>query len=159
MQKALADSGLPADALILEITESVLLGDADRPLEALRDLRDLGIRLALDDFGTGYSSLAYLTRLPLDILKLDRAFIARLVAGSQEAAVTAAIGHMAAAMGLTVIAEGVETSEQAGMLGGIGIDLAQGYFYARPMTPEALESHPYLAHALSRSVSAPVSAT
>jgi EAL domain-containing protein (putative c-di-GMP-specific phosphodiesterase class I) len=157
VQAALADSGLPAGALILEITESVLLGDADRPLEALRGLRDLGVRLALDDFGTGYSSLAYLTRLPLDILKLDRAFIARLVANSQEAAVTAAIGHMATALGLTVIAEGVETAEQAGMLGGLGVDLVQGYFYARPMTAAALERHPYLAYAPSFELDASVS--
>jgi diguanylate cyclase (GGDEF)-like protein len=145
VQKALADSGLPADALILEITESVLLGDAERPLEVLRALRSLGIRLALDDFGTGYSSLAYLTRLPLDILKLDREFIARLAPGSQETAVTAAIAQMAAAIGLTVIAEGVETAEQADVLRAIGINLAQGYHYARPMTPGALEGHPYLA--------------
>jgi EAL domain-containing protein (putative c-di-GMP-specific phosphodiesterase class I) len=145
VQTALADSGLPAAALILEVTESVLLGDADRPLEALRALRTLGVRLALDDFGTGYSSLAYLTRLPLDILKLDRAFIARLVPDSQEAAVTAAIAQMAVALGLTVIAEGVETAEQADMLAGIGVDLAQGYLYARPMTAEALEGHRYLA--------------
>ena len=144
VQSALADTGLPVDALILEITESVLLGDAERPLEALRDLRRLGIRLALDDFGTGYSSLAYLTRLPLDILKLDRAFIARLAPGSQETAVTAAIAQMAAAIGLTVIAEGVETAEQADVLDAIGIKLAQGYYFARPMTPAALESHPYL---------------
>ncbi|MEA2216193.1 MAG: hypothetical protein QOK19_1754, partial [Solirubrobacteraceae bacterium] len=144
VQTALADSGLPPDALILEVTESVLLGDADRPLEVLRDLRGLGIRLALDDFGTGYSSLAYLTRLPLDILKLDRAFIARLVPDSQEAAVTAAIAQMATALGLTVIAEGVETAAQADVLGGIGIGLAQGYLYARPMTAATLESHPYL---------------
>jgi diguanylate cyclase (GGDEF)-like protein/PAS domain S-box-containing protein len=143
VERALADSGLPAEALILEITESVLLGDAERPLEALRALRGLGIRLALDDFGTGYSSLAYLTRLPLDILKLDRAFIARLAPGSQETAVTAAIAHMAEAIGLTVIAEGVETDEQADALRGIGIDLAQGYLYARPMTPAAFESHPH----------------
>ncbi|MEA2422237.1 MAG: hypothetical protein QOF55_1336 [Thermoleophilaceae bacterium] len=145
VRTALTDSGLPAKALILEITESVLLGDAERPLETLRALRSLGIRLALDDFGTGYSSLAYLTRLPLDILKLDRAFIARLAPDSQEAAVTTAIAHMAVAIGLTVIAEGVETAEQADMLDAIGIDLAQGYFYARPMTSAALESHPYLA--------------
>ena len=141
----LAGSGLPAGALILEITESVLLGDAERPLEVLRALRRLGIRLALDDFGTGYSSLAYLTRLPLDILKLDRAFIARLAPHSQEAAVTAAIAQMAGAIGLTVIAEGVETAEQAEVLDAIGITIAQGYHFARPMTPEALESHPYLA--------------
>jgi diguanylate cyclase (GGDEF)-like protein len=145
VRTALADSGLPADALILEITESVLLGDAERPLEVLRALRSLGIRLALDDFGTGYSSLAYLTRLPLDILKLDREFIARLAPGSQETAVTAAIAQMAAAIGLTVIAEGVETAEQADVLRAIGINLAQGYHYARPMTPGALEGHPYLA--------------
>jgi diguanylate cyclase (GGDEF)-like protein/PAS domain S-box-containing protein len=147
VKAALAETGLPAAALILEITESVLLGDAERPLEALRALRDLGIRLALDDFGTGYSSLAYLTRLPLDILKLDRAFIARLAPGSQETAVTAAIAQMAEAIGLTVIAEGIETSEQADAVRGIGIDLAQGYLYARPMTPAALEAHPYLAKA------------
>jgi diguanylate cyclase (GGDEF)-like protein/PAS domain S-box-containing protein len=144
VQAALADSGLPADALILEITESVLLGDAARPLEALRALRDLGIRLALDDFGTGYSSLAYLTRLPLDILKLDRAFVARLAPGSQELAVTAAIAQMAAAIGLTVVAEGVENTEQADLLRAIGIKLAQGYLYARPMAPTALEQHEYL---------------
>jgi EAL domain-containing protein (putative c-di-GMP-specific phosphodiesterase class I) len=144
VRTALADSGLPADALILEITENVLLGDAERPLEVLRDLRGLGIRLALDDFGTGYSSLAYLTRLPLDILKLDRAFIARLAPGTQEAAVTAAIAQMAAAIGLTVIAEGVETAEQAAVLEAIGVGLAQGYRFARPMTPGALERHPYL---------------
>ena len=142
VQMALAASSLPADALILEITESVLLGDAERPLEVLRALRRLGIRLALDDFGTGYSSLAYLTRLPLDILKLDRAFIARLTAGSQEAAVTAAIIQMADAIGLTVIAEGVETAEQAEVLQAIGVELAQGYHFARPMTPEALAGPP-----------------
>ena len=145
VQAALAESGLPPGALILEITESVLLGDAARPLETLLVLRGLGIRLALDDFGTGYSSLAYLTRLPLDILKLDRAFIARLASGSQEAAVTAAIAQMAAAIGLTVVAEGVETAEQADVLREIGIELAQGYLYARPMTPAALERHRYLA--------------
>jgi diguanylate cyclase (GGDEF)-like protein/PAS domain S-box-containing protein len=145
VQTALADSGLPAEALILEITESVLLGDAERPLEVLRALRRLGIRLALDDFGTGYSSLAYLTRLPLDILKLDRAFVARLAPGSQEAAVTAAITQMAEAIGLTVIAEGVETAEQSEVLRGIGVGLAQGYHFARPMPAAALERHPYLA--------------
>jgi len=148
VQAALDGSGLPADALILEITESVLLGDAERPLEALRALRGLGIRLALDDFGTGYSSLAYLTRLPLDIVKLDRAFIAQLAPGSQEAAVTGAIAQMAGAIGVTVIAEGVETAEQAEVLTGLGINLAQGYHFARPMTPEALEAHPYLALSL-----------
>jgi EAL domain-containing protein (putative c-di-GMP-specific phosphodiesterase class I) len=145
VQAVLAGSGLPAGALILEITESVLLGDAERPLEVLRALRRLGIRLALDDFGTGYSSLAYLTRLPLDILKLDRAFIARLAPDSQEAAVTAAIAQMAGAIGLTVIAEGVETLEQADVLAALGVNVAQGYYFARPMTPAALELHPYLA--------------
>jgi diguanylate cyclase (GGDEF)-like protein/PAS domain S-box-containing protein len=145
VQMALAATGLPADALVLEITESVLLGDAERPLEVLRSLRRLGIRLALDDFGTGYSSLAYLTRLPLDILKLDREFIARLAPGSHEAAVTAAIVQMAGAIGLTVIAEGVETAEQAQVLEAIGVEFAQGYHFARPMTPAALEAHPYLA--------------
>ena len=145
VQTVLAASGLPADALILEITESVLLGDAERPLEVLRALRRLGIRLALDDFGTGYSSLAYLTRLPLDIVKLDRAFIGRLGPDSPEAAVTRAIAQMAGALGLAVIAEGVETAEQAEFLAALGVNVAQGYYFARPMTAAALERHPYLA--------------
>jgi diguanylate cyclase (GGDEF)-like protein/PAS domain S-box-containing protein len=139
--RALAETGLEPGALTLEITESTLLGGGDRPLQALRDLKDLGIRLALDDFGTGYSSLAYLTRLPLDELKLDRAFIARLEPGSQETEVTAAIMEMASAMHLQVVAEGVETPEHLEMLQALGCPLGQGFYFSRPLPPADLELH------------------
>ncbi len=145
--RALAETGLDPRALTLEITESTLLGGGERPLQALRELKDLGIRLALDDFGTGYSSLAYLTRLPLDELKLDRAFIARLEPGSQETEVTAAIMEMASAMHLQVVAEGVETPEHLEMLQALGCPLGQGFYFARPMPPADLEVHLGLAGA------------
>jgi diguanylate cyclase (GGDEF)-like protein/PAS domain S-box-containing protein len=139
--RQLAESGLPPRALTLEITESTLLGAAERPMQALRDLKELGVRLALDDFGTGYSSLAYLTRLPLDELKLDREFIARLEPGSQETEVTAAIMEMASAMHLQVVAEGVETPEHLEMLQALGCPLGQGFYFARPLSPADLEVH------------------
>jgi diguanylate cyclase (GGDEF)-like protein/PAS domain S-box-containing protein len=141
VEQVLADTGLEPRALTLEITESTLLGGGDRPLQALSDLKDLGIRLALDDFGTGYSSLAYLTRLPLDELKLDRAFIARLEPGSQETEVTAAIMEMASAMHLQVVAEGVETPEHLEMLQALGCPLGQGFYFSRPLPPADLEEH------------------
>jgi diguanylate cyclase (GGDEF)-like protein/PAS domain S-box-containing protein len=139
--QVLAETGLEPGALTLEITESTLLGGGDRPLQALGEIKDLGIRLALDDFGTGYSSLAYLTRLPLDELKLDRAFIARLEPGSQETEVTAAIMEMASAMHLQVVAEGVETPEHLEMLQALGCPLGQGFYFARPLPPADLEQH------------------
>ena len=105
------------------------------------------MRLALDDFGTGYSSLAYLTRLPLDELKLDREFIATLEPGSQETEVTAAIMEMASAMHLQVVAEGVETPEHLEMLQALGCPLGQGFYFARPMPPADLEVHLGLAGA------------
>jgi diguanylate cyclase (GGDEF)-like protein len=141
VERVLAETGLAPGALTLEITESTLLGGGDRPLQVLDELKDLGIRLALDDFGTGYSSLAYLTRLPLDELKLDRAFIARLEPGSQETEVTAAIMEMASAMHLQVVAEGVETPEHLEMLQALGCPLGQGFYFARPLPPADLEQH------------------
>jgi diguanylate cyclase (GGDEF)-like protein/PAS domain S-box-containing protein len=141
IERVLAETGLEPRALTLEITESTVLGGGDRPLQALNQLKDLGIRLALDDFGTGYSSLAYLTRLPLDELKLDRAFIARLEPGSQETEVTAAIMEMAGAMHLQVVAEGVETPEHLEMLQALGCPLGQGFYFARPLPPADLEQH------------------
>jgi diguanylate cyclase (GGDEF)-like protein/PAS domain S-box-containing protein len=141
VEQVLAETGLAPGALTLEITESTLLGGGERPLQALCDLKDLGIRLALDDFGTGYSSLAYLTRLPLDELKLDRAFVARLEPGSQETEVTAAIMEMASAMHLQVVAEGVETPEHLEMLQALGCPLGQGFYFSRPLPPAELAQH------------------
>src|SRR5262245_7968852 len=107
-------------------------------MQALRDLKELGVRLALDDFGTGYSSLAYLTRLPLDELKLDRAFIARLEPATQEAEVTAAIMEMASAMHLQVVAEGIETEAHREILCALGCPLGQGFYFAKPLAPAEL---------------------
>ncbi len=133
---ALEASGLAPGRLVLEITESVVLNDLDLVLERLRALRELGIRVAIDDFGTGYSSLAYLSRLPLDILKVDKSFIDHVVEDEQDARVTMAIIAMSATMNLSVVAEGVETEPQAQWLRDAGCRSVQGYLFSRPV-PEA----------------------
>jgi diguanylate cyclase (GGDEF)-like protein/PAS domain S-box-containing protein len=138
VERQLAATGLPPHALTLEVTESAVLDEGERPLEALRELKALGVRLALDDFGTGYSSLAHLTRLPLDVLKLDRAFIARLAPGARETEVTGAICEMANALMLEVVAEGVETEAHVAMLRELRCERVQGFFFARPMDAESL---------------------
>jgi EAL domain-containing protein (putative c-di-GMP-specific phosphodiesterase class I) len=130
-------TGLPPDRLALEITESLLMHEVGAAIETLRELKALGVRLHLDDFGTGYSSLSYLKRFPLDALKLDRSFIAGLGADTQESAIVAAVVEMARALGLTVIAEGVETEEQLASLRALGCELAQGYYFAAPMPAPA----------------------
>jgi diguanylate cyclase (GGDEF)-like protein/PAS domain S-box-containing protein len=129
----LSESGLAPERLGLEITETLLMHEVDAAIETLRALRALGVSLHLDDFGTGYSSLSYLKRFPLDGLKLDRSFIAGLGANTQESAIVAAVIEMARALGMTVIAEGVETEEQLASLRDLGCELAQGYYFARPM--------------------------
>jgi EAL domain-containing protein (putative c-di-GMP-specific phosphodiesterase class I) len=122
--------------LILEITESVLVGDSDAAVGTLRDLRALGVRIAVDDFGTGYSSLSYLRRLPIDILKIDRAFLHEMEPGSPEAALAEAIVAMSHSLGLTPVAEGIERADQASELARIGCDLGQGFHFARPAPAE-----------------------
>jgi diguanylate cyclase (GGDEF)-like protein len=133
-------SGVPAARLVLEVTESALVDDGSC-IAALHELRDHGVRIAVDDFGTGYSSLQYLTRLPCDVLKIDRSFVAELDGSPEGAAVTTAIIYLANVLGLRTIAEGVETAEQAGELRALGCETAQGYLYARPLTPAALAEH------------------
>ncbi|GIM71289.1 bifunctional diguanylate cyclase/phosphodiesterase [Winogradskya consettensis] len=118
--------------LILEITESAIV-DGEAVIDALRSLRTHGIRIAIDDFGTGYSSLQYLTRLPVDILKIDRSFVAELNGTPGGAAVTEAIIHLAGALTLTTVAEGIETAAQAAELQSLGCDKGQGYLYAEPL--------------------------
>ena len=138
----LARHGLPAGRLGLELTESVLLderaGDVAPRLEALRAR---GHPVAIDDFGTGYSSLGYLKHLPLDKLKLDRAFVRALPDDRADAAIVVAVLAMARGLGLEVVAEGVETPAQADFLRAAGCELVQGYLYARPLSVEALEAH------------------
>ena len=129
---ALADAGLPASSLCLEITESVLMEDVEAATAALEKLKAIGVRLAVDDFGTGYSSLGYLKRFPVDVLKVDKAFIDRLGADLQDSAIVAAVVNLARALGLDVIAEGVENAEQLAELRALGCHFAQGFYFARP---------------------------
>ena len=131
-------SGLRAGTLALEITESVLMEEADSPATVLSTLQEHGLTLALDDFGTGYSSLSRLKRFPLDVLKIDRSFVAGVDSDADDRAIVKATIDMAHAMGLTVVAEGVETREQEERLRAFGCDLGQGYLYARPQPAEAI---------------------
>ncbi len=135
----LAGCGLAPEHLCLELTESSLL-DADRDAEdAVHELVELGVTLALDDFGTGWSSLGYLRRLPVGELKIDRSFVAGLAVERNDAEVVRAIVDLGHALGLTIVAEGVEELEQAAGLRAMGCDLAQGYLYSRPVAPAHLE--------------------
>ena len=134
---AVRAAGLDPSTLSLEITESVVLEESERLTRTLSTLRELGVRLVLDDFGTGYSSLGYLTRLPLDALKIDRAFVDGLGRNPQDRGITEAIIAMARALSLTVIGEGAETAVQASELRRLGCDQVQGYYYSRPVGPEA----------------------
>jgi diguanylate cyclase (GGDEF)-like protein len=126
-------TGLDPGCLTLEITESVMLADAEGLTEALRALKALGVRLVLDDFGTGYSSLAYLTRLPLDALKVDRSFIDGLGTEPRDTAITEAIVAMSHALSLKVVGEGAETALQVAELARMGCDFVQGYHFSRPV--------------------------
>jgi diguanylate cyclase (GGDEF)-like protein len=137
---ALDASGLDPDELMLEITESVLVGDQEAMLERLGGLRALGVHLAIDDFGTGYSALAYLKTLPVDTLKLAKPFVDGLLRGAEEAALTNAILRIADLLGLQVIAEGIEHEAQAVELDRLGCPLGQGFHFARPLDQFAVEA-------------------
>lgn len=138
VETALRDSGLPASALELELTESVLMANAQVASERLHAFRRMGVSIAVDDFGTGYSSLAYLHRLPINTLKIDKAFIDGLGTPDdhEDATITATIIAMARTLGLQVVAEGVETAGQLAFLEQSACDIAQGYWISRPL-PEA----------------------
>jgi EAL domain-containing protein (putative c-di-GMP-specific phosphodiesterase class I) len=138
----ISEVGIPPTSLQLELTESAIMGTTGEPLEALRRLVDLGVRIAIDDFGTGYSNLAYLRHLPVHALKIAGSFVEGLRAGemdSVDARIVTALVSLAHTLKLTVIAEGVETTEQADLLRRIGADSAQGWLYAKPGTPEDVE--------------------
>jgi EAL domain-containing protein (putative c-di-GMP-specific phosphodiesterase class I) len=134
----LAETGIDPAMVYLEITETVLMEDAESTSAALAELKHLGVRLTVDDFGTGYSSLAYLRRLPVDELKVDRAFVAGLLADPEASAIVAAIINLAHTLGLAAVAEGVETAEQLGRLRELGCDIGQGYYFGRPLPADAL---------------------
>ncbi|GAC1348508.1 MAG: hypothetical protein NVSMB18_36900 [Acetobacteraceae bacterium] len=130
---ALGNSGLPASCLKLEITESVIMRDAETTIRTLWELKDLGLHLAVDDFGTGYSSLSYLKRLPLDVLKIDRSFVSGIGINQEDTAIIQAIMAMAKSLNLKVTGEGIETAEQATLLGEWGCDRGQGYLFSKPL--------------------------
>jgi len=128
----LADTGMDPGHLCLEVTESMVIGDPELAIEMLHQIKDLGVSISIDDFGTGYSSLSYLRRFPLAELKIDKSFVDGLGRDPECTAIVAAVMGMAHAMGLSVVAEGVETSAQVDALRALGCDQAQGYYYARP---------------------------
>ena len=139
-RNALAQSGLPAQQLELEITESALASRPDEALVVLRALKGLGLRLAIDDFGTGYSSLAHLKRFPIDLLKIDQGFIRDIPQSADDMAISCAVIAMGKSMGMQVLAEGVETSAQLEFLREHGCHFYQGYLFSRPLPASALAS-------------------
>ena len=136
---ALRESGLPPEALVLEMTESILMDDSENVLAILQQLKQLGARLAIDDFGTGYSSLSYLHRFPVDMLKIDRSFVERLSHTSDNAELARTVVRLGQSMQLVVVAEGVEDHAQFLALRRMGCDIGQGYYFGRPMEPEGIE--------------------
>jgi diguanylate cyclase (GGDEF)-like protein len=139
VRAALEDSGLDAATLTLEITETVLMRKPDATAHLLGELKQLGVRIAVDDFGTGYSSLAYLRQFPVDSLKIDRTFITGLTRSGEGHALTHTLIQLGKALGLQTLAEGVEQQSQVRHLQSEGCDLAQGFLFARPLTPDAVE--------------------
>jgi EAL domain-containing protein (putative c-di-GMP-specific phosphodiesterase class I) len=136
---AVRDSGIPPSSLILEITESLLAREADGTVAKLRAIRAMGIRLAIDDFGTGYSSLSYLQRFPLDVLKIDRAFI-DAVGEAEGSALVRSIVDIGRSLRLSTVAEGIERPEQPAQLLALQCELGQGFLMNRPQEAEAIDA-------------------
>nr|WP_239522544.1 EAL domain-containing protein [Geodermatophilus sabuli] len=133
VRAALAASGLPATGLVLEVTETALVGNAERAAQSLSALRDLGVRLALDDFGTGYSSLGYLQQFTVDVLKIDRSFVATITGDDEMPPIVRGLIDLGRALDLEIVAEGVESEAQRARLQTGRCDRAQGYLFARPL--------------------------
>lgn len=140
VQKALADSGVPAERLELEITESLLIEDDTRALAILNTLKSLGIRLALDDFGVGYSSLGYLSRFPFDTIKIDRSFIQDTSESSGALAIIESVVHLGRALKMAIVVEGIETLDKLAIMRTIGCDEVQGYLVGRPAPLDELQT-------------------
>jgi len=136
---ALSESGAPPGWPLLEITESLVLHDAEQVWADLRTLRALGVRVAIDDFGTGYSSLSYLRQMPVDVLKIDKSFVDDIVASRQQHALVNAIVMLARELDLAVVAEGIEEPEQLALLARMGCPYGQGYLFAKPIWPAEIE--------------------
>jgi diguanylate cyclase (GGDEF)-like protein/PAS domain S-box-containing protein len=134
----LAESGVPAGTVCLEVTETALTHNVESVVTALHELRHLGVLIAIDDFGTGHASLTYLTRLPVDVLKVDRLFVTGLGRDQRSAAIVGAVAAMGRAFALSVVAEGVENDAQLTALRELDVDLAQGYLFSRPVAADAV---------------------
>ncbi|MBI5587559.1 MAG: EAL domain-containing protein [Deltaproteobacteria bacterium] len=135
----LKKTGLPPEYLEIELTESIIMTDAEHTVKILRDLKALGIRLSIDDFGTGFSSLSYLKSMPIDIIKIDRSFIRDIPADKDDIAITTAIISLAHSLGIGIVAEGVETVEQLKILKKLGCDYIQGYLLMKPSSAQEVE--------------------
>jgi EAL domain-containing protein (putative c-di-GMP-specific phosphodiesterase class I) len=136
VRRTLNETDLPADLLEIEITESMAIQSPDRTIALLNGLKQLGVRVALDDFGTGYSSLSHLVRLPIDTVKIDRSFVMNLEEAREHIVVATSVIALGHQLGLTVVAEGVETHEQAAFLGNESCDILQGFLFSKPVTAE-----------------------
>ncbi|MEO8423466.1 MAG: EAL domain-containing protein [Actinomycetota bacterium] len=150
----LAETGLTAASLTLEITESMVMQDMELAIERLNQLKELGVLLAIDDFGTGYSSLNYVRRFPVDILKIDKSFIDEVADGGESSALTAAVIELAGILNLKPVAEGIERADQLERLMELKCDMGQGYFFARPLAPRALRTLLEERHAMHAEVEA-----
>lgn len=140
IERVLHATGMDATALVVEVTESVLVEEHSRALFTLQDLKSLGVRLALDDFGTGYCSLTYLRRFPIDIVKIDQSFVAAIGTDPASSAIVESVAHLAHALDMSVTAEGVETERQRAGLIAVGCESAQGYLFSHPLTNRAFEA-------------------
>jgi diguanylate cyclase (GGDEF)-like protein len=138
VSNALRESQLPPESLVLEITENLMMRDADVAIARLNELKQLGIRIAIDDFGTGYSSLSYLRRFPVDILKIDKSFVDGVSHQGKEQELTQSIIELGQTLHLEIVAEGIERAEQLGWLRSRDCDLGQGFFFSRPVAADAL---------------------
>lgn len=140
VESAMAIWSMPAERLVLEVTESAMMRDPESSMATLRRLADMGVTISIDDFGTGYSSLAYLKHLPVGELKIDKSFIMQMLEHPEDRQIVQSVIDLAHNLKLDVVAEGVESEEAARELAGMGCDIAQGYFFARPMPQGALEA-------------------
>ena len=140
VEAILQKTGLDPRKLKLEITESVVMENAESAIDLLSNLKALGIHLSIDDFGTGYSSLSYLQRLPVDTMKIDRSFVSNMNNGDENYEIVHTIVALAHTLGMAVIAEGPETAEQASQLRRLGCEYAQGFFFAKPMEAGSAEA-------------------